>query len=800
MIRERCPGCPFRDHPIIQGEGDPQEGGLMIIGEAPGTDEVKQGRPFVGRSGRLLRSVLKAVGVDLKSCRITNTVICHPPGNQTPSSETVRLCRNGLWAEIEHYRPRKILLVGSTAVSALFPGSPPLTKLRGLGMTISVQGHPVYVVPTFHPAYILRDNEAFRDFAADILKWYQNEHPLPTPEIDLRVVRSREELLSELLDLKTADVISLDIETSGLNPHRDTLFSVGFGVDLSGYRAVIIPRDLIPHGEVRDLVRDFVRSFPGTIVFHNGKFDLQFLWVWWGEQVIPREIQDTMILNYCRDERPAGRHSGHGLKTISRVHYDISYEFDFDAFSRLPEEARPWDELYKYQGLDCIQTLRYFHDGRRALSQERPRAWDGAYRSILIPGTVALARAEYRGIRIDRDHLKRLRQVYLEKILGMEETLFDWVRRKGGTVTNLNSPKQMTDFLFDHLRLPGPRTTEKESLLFLTTRVDEETKAFIEMFLDYRLYTRALSTYIDGLLEASAATGRVHPDFWVHGTATGRLSCHDPNVQNIPVLMGDDIRRAFLPSEGFLWVDADESQLELRVAAELSQDDTMIQAYIDGRDIHREVASTMFGKPPSEITDYERYLAKYVDFGVIYQRSAQSVANGWEMTYYELKYKQPKWTVEQAEAFIQRFLGGFPGLQSWIKRQKEFVRAHGYVELPMGTRREFPLQWENLSSIERQAVNTPIQGTASHITFHALSKIQEEFHRRWPGLACVLMTVHDSIGCEIHASLLERTDRGWRGEPIDVIRHWLETPPFPMRTPLKAEVKVGPSWGDASKE
>jgi len=811
FFRQRCPGCPYGQNPIIQGDGSPPPRGLMIIGEAPGNDEVKQGRPFVGRSGQLLRKTLRALGVVPEEIRITNATICHPTGNATPTSRAIESCRSELLREIFEYRPRKILTLGATALEAVSPlhSRVPLGRTRGLGIRLRLS-HPttgeelsVYLVPTFHPAYILREEEAFRDFAYDIEKWLSSEEPLPPPEVTVVVTRSAEEVRDELAFLREASVVSCDIESSGFEFYRDELFSVGFGaqtVDGKGY-GVIIPRELIPDPVVSRLVRDFVREFPGKLVFHNAKFDLQFLWAWWGEQVLPRNLHDTMLLNYCRDERPAGRHSGHSLKSISRVYYDIpDYGFDFDSFVKSPEETRDWERLYRYQSLDCYQTVRYFHDVCSALPQERPRVLEGVYSPILIPGSVALTRAEYRGIRIDRGHLEALRDRFSRHLDQLGSRLLGWIDSRGGRVTNLNSPKQMVDFLFGHLKLPGPATTEKESLLFLTTRVDPDIKQFIEEFLDYRLHSRVLGTYIEGLLKKSAATGRIHPDFWIHGTATGRLSCHDPNVQNIPVLMGTEIRKAFLPSEGFLWVDADESQLELRVAAELSRDEAMIQAYRDGRDIHREVASAMFGKPPDQITDYERYLAKYVDFGVIYQRSAQSVANGWEMTYYELKYKQPKWTVEEAEFFISQFLGGFPGLQKWINEQKQWVRRHGYVETLTGARREFPLRWANLASIERQAVNTPIQGTASHITFAALSKIQETFVQRWPGKAYVLMTVHDSIGCEVHESLLSRTARGWEGEPIDIIRQAMETPPVPMVVPLKADIKVGTSWGDAAKD
>lgn len=853
--RERCFGCPLSDQPIVYSRGTP--GGIAIVGEAPGSAEVRKGEPFVGASGKLLADIFKAAGADMDVAFITNATICHPPGNKPPSSQAIRSCQENLLAELGAAGVTKILAVGATALSALLGHTPRggITAWRGGGMMIDlpiidgtvdvdevvyswedvediiqvpfledtsidikkkrrkrvkttvtrqrpniVGSRPVYVVPTYHPAAILRDEELFRDLAHDVEKFVRSSAPIKLPPFIVDTLDTVDDALTCLEGIRRASALSCDIESSGFDPREDDLWSIGVGAlaqsSDQGYSA-IFTRGILQHPLVKEALRQFFQDYPGTIVFHNAKFDLQWLWEYFGGVVEPQNVQDTMLLKWCEDERSAGRHKAHSLKTIARVEYDIpDYHFDFDQFNSIPESDRDWGTLYQYQGLDCYVTIRFWHEIRGRLQAESPKL-QTLHNSILMPGSIALARAERRGVKIDVDHLRHLEEVYIEEIQAQIEDLRDFTIQSGREVTNFNSAPQLIPFFFDHLKLPGPRTTEKETLLFLTTslkRARPEIAEFIEKLIDYRLRSKVLETYIRGLQKRVDRHQRVHPDFFVIGTSTNRLSCHNPNVQNIPTLMGPDIRKAFIVDPGWVWLDADESQLELRVAAFLAQDEAMIDAYLHDRDIHREVASKMFSKPAADITDYERYLAKYVDFGVIYQRTAQAVADGWEMTYYEMKYGQPKWTVDQAQFFIDEFLGGFPGLQQWIANQKSFVRKHQYVETYGGHRRRFPwITRSTIGAIERQAVNTPIQGTASQITFNALQKISTRFGTtpNLKGNAYVLMTVHDSIGMEVREEVLD--------EARHVVKEEMETAPFPMNVPLRADMKWGANWGDAKE-
>ncbi len=626
------------------------------------------------------------------------------------------------------------------------------------------------------------------------------------PKIEGHICRSVEAVLRELSTLKVASVVSCDLETSGLNFQTDIIYSIGFGAligdSLDGY-CIIVPRELVYDNSVRDTVKEFIRNFPGIISFHNGKFDCKFLWKYFGEEVPitwPQHFADTLLLSYVRDERGgsdedqshSGNQSEHGLKTISRLRFNQpDYHFDFNKFYKQPEEERDWSSLYYYHCQDCYWQVRLYFDLIKELDEESPKLRQ-VHDIILSTGSKSVSHMEYRGILVDSDHLKNLEEKYTDKCSQLEEKCQGFVSRKNGCIKNLNSAAQVVPFLFDTLGLPGERTTEKESLLFLSGKVELDIKEFIETLLEFRTYKKMISNYVHGLLNGRDENGRIHPDTQLHGARTGRMSVRRPAVQTIPVLFGPDIRRAFIASPGFTWVDADESQLELRVIAFLSQDWRLIQAYLEGRDIHREVGATMFKKSADLVTDYERYLAKYVDFGVIYQRTAMAVANGWEMQYAHEKYGIEKWTVEESQYFIDEFLGGFPEMQAWIEKQKKKVgKPPVFAETATGFRRRFPLVTSRTrAEIERQMVNSPIQGTASHITFGALHNIQEEFYTRWPGSAFVLMTVHDSIGSEVRDELVE--------EAIEVKKRHMEHTDIPgWNVPLRADLKCGPNWADA---
>jgi DNA polymerase-1 len=332
---------------------------------------------------------------------------------------------------------------------------------------------------------------------------------------------------------------------------------------------------------------------------------------------------------------------------------------------------------------------------------------------------------------------------------------------------------------------------------------------WIAAVLEQRLDQKYLSTYIAGFEKGLGPDGRVHAEFNLGGTVTGRLSSSNPNLHAIPKRgQLTPFRKVIAASPGWSLIEADYSQLELRVAAMLSGDEALTKTYAEGRDLHLEVASLMLSKPPEKISEPERYLAKAVDFGVIYGRSAQAIAKGDAMFYFSqvLGGGEP-WTVEETDAFIKRFLDGYPKLRDWITDTERQVLETRIVETPFGRRRRFiildrvpkdavpwkaghPMKWPgvpaSIRTILRQGVNTPIQSLASDICLSAFARLTRELD---PAVARTVSSVHDSILVEARDDVVAET--------AATMKRIMEDSPVDTRgVPLGVDVKIGRSLAD----
>ncbi len=820
-----CEKCPLRDRPTLLREISVQYD-LMVLGEAPGQTEIRLNAPFVGYSGKLLRSTILSLGGNPQGIFYSNACICNPLKNKTPSPTIVRNCNNRLLEEIRTVKPKKILVVGAVALAALIsPGkSAPITKYLGQGFLWEFEGSPIYVVATYHPAAVLRDHDLFRDFARDIAKFLAQDEPYPPPEVTTLICKSPEEALEYLEEFKQASLLSCDLETTGFSPISDKILSFGFGAltrDSQGV-SLIIPTGIgiMEDSRVRDKVRDLLKTYPSPLVFHNLKFDLQFIQVYFQELIEPIFPEDTMLMQYALDERSGGESSSnssgrsyhiHGLKDQARIRYDIpDYHFDFNSFySRPGVTARvnmlkglpysqedllldqdSWEEMFIYQGQDCYITIRMYPELLEELNLESPRLYE-LVRNILIPGALFFTQVEVTGAPIDIEYLEKIQSQMKQELEEMLPIFMPKALELGFEDFSPMSNPKVKDFLIA-LGMKNLKSTEKEvlSLELHKGNYSEEITTIVHTLIDYRHKARTLKKDIIGLLEKVDLDGRVRPDYLLHGTSTGRLACRDPNLQNIPALMGPMIRSCYVAGgpedQGeYLLMEADESQLELRVAAWESQDEAMILIFENDGDIHRKVASDMFKKPQEEITKHERYLAKYVDFGVIYGRGAKSLTEGWEAQYVIDNLGGRAWTLQEAQALLDDFLNGVPGLKKWIEKQHKFVRENHYVETATGRRRRFPLVLRDTEfSIERQAVNTPIQSLGSDIVLSAAIRIQKRLPE---GATIIPIIVHDSIMLRVRRDLIS--------EVHDIVKEELETPLIPMNVPLKADFKIGWSWG-----
>ena len=400
------------------------------------------------------------------------------------------------------------------------------------------------------------------------------------------------------------------------------------------------------------------------------------------------------------------------------------------------------------------------------------------YHEIELPLCDVLYRMEKAGIAIDRHQLILFGEMLTQRIAETETTIFDYA---GGSF-NINSTKQLGELLFDKLGLPPVKKTKTG--YSTNAEVLEKLKskhAIIPAIMEYRMLTKLKSTYAEGLMKAICEDGRIHTTFQNLVTATGRLSSTEPNLQNIPVRtdMGAEIRKMFVPKPGFVLVDADYSQIELRVLAHIAKDEVMCNAFRSGMDIHTTTASQVFGVPMEDVTPLQRRHAKAVNFGIVYGISEFSLAEDIGVGFYE------------AKEYINSYLSKYSGVKNYMKQVVADARSIGYTTTLYGRRRYIPeLSSSNFNirqGAERIALNTPIQGTAADLIKLAMIRVDEALQEKFPQ-AKLILQVHDELIVECPEELASRVSELVSDEMQKIAA---------LEVPLLAESKWGKSWYDA---
>lgn len=399
------------------------------------------------------------------------------------------------------------------------------------------------------------------------------------------------------------------------------------------------------------------------------------------------------------------------------------------------------------------------------------------YYDVELPLCRVLAEMERSGVRVDAKALTEFGATMDAAIGTLEERIY----AEAGGPFNINSPKQLGEVLFGRLSLPHGKKTKTG----WSTNADVLEKLrehqIVADVLEYRQYAKLKSTYCDGLLKVIDPDGRVRTSFQMTVTATGRLSSTEPNLQNIPTRtpLGSELRRMFVPERGNVLVDADYSQIELRLLAHIAQDETMIGAFRAGEDIHTVTASQVFGVPVEEVTKQMRSHAKAVNFGIVYGISAFSLAQDIGVSVYE------------AKEYIQNYLERFSGIRRYMTEIVEKAKEQGYVETLMHRRRDLPeLTASNFATRsfgERVALNMPIQGTAADVMKLAMVRVFDRLRREAPE-AKLLLQVHDELIVECPEAMAEQTARLLTEEMEGVMR---------LSVPLIAEAHWGKNWLEA---
>ncbi|HEX2060576.1 MAG TPA: DNA polymerase I, partial [Thermoanaerobaculia bacterium] len=413
----------------------------------------------------------------------------------------------------------------------------------------------------------------------------------------------------------------------------------------------------------------------------------------------------------------------------------------------------------------------------------RDAALADIYSRIEMPLFPVLAAMEERGIRIDVGLLHSMSSSMGATLADLEKRIY----AEAGTEFNINSPAQLGHILFEKLNYPVIKKTKTTKSYSTSVEVLEELAshgfAVPQLILQHRELHKLKGTYIDALPQLVASDGRVHTTFNQAVAATGRLSSSDPNLQNIPIRTqtGREIRKAFIADEGWVLLSADYSQVELRILAHISGDESLIETFRRGDDIHRATASKMFNIPPEELTAEQRRAAKTINFGVLYGMSAFRLSN-------ELGISG-----SQAKDWIEAYFSRYPKIQEYLDRTLDEARSTGKVTTLFGRVRYIP-EIHNRSftvrgNAERMATNAPIQGTAADILKMAMIALERKLGAHGSG-ARMLLTVHDEIVIE--------TPEPSAAEVAGIVKETMENV-FPLAVPLAVDAHWGKSWFDAKE-
>lgn len=607
-----------------------------------------------------------------------------------------------------------------------------------------------------------------------------------TVEHTYRIVRDAEALREAVAEIGKYGEFCFDLETTGFDMFRDRI--VGISLAVKPHEAWYIPFGT--HESMGDVAaRNKMESEYATIlrplfedegkvkIGQNMKFDILFLRSI-GVDVRGRKY-DTMLLHYLLD--PEARHGMNALAERYLNYAPIEIESLIGRGAKqLTMDMVGLERIAEYAAEDADITLQLAQVLRPMVEQANQMA---LYEQIEEPLIDVLADMEWTGVRIDSASLAHYSATLAEKLNALQERIRTMA---GEPALNINSSRQLGELLFTKMRIAEkPKMTKTKQ--FCT---DEEylqgfahEHEIVDLILQYRGVKKLLSTYVDALpLLVNPVTGHIHTSYNQAVTATGRLSSANPNLQNIPVRdeIGRPIRAAFVPSDDrHLLLSADYSQVELRLMAHLSGDESLREAFMHGEDIHAATAAKIFGKPIGEVTSEERRRAKTANFGIIYGISAFGLSQRLDI---------PR---AEAKALIDGYFASYPKVKEYMERVTEQARKDGYVTTLFGRRRYLAdIASRNANArafAERNAINAPIQGSAADIMKIAMIRVWQQF--RAEGIRSrIILQVHDEIVVDMLIGERERVER--------IVREEMEGAAT-LAVPLVVDCGVGRNWLEA---
>lgn len=600
-------------------------------------------------------------------------------------------------------------------------------------------------------------------------------------EIEVIVVDDEEKLKALVKELGKAKMIAFDTETTDTEEMKADLVGISLAVkDGQGYYIPVGHNSgtNLPLKKVIDALTPAMTDAKIGKVAHNAKYDYIVL-IRHGLTVTPLTF-DTMLAEFIVD--PSSRNLG--LKNLAEFRLGVGMTHIEDLIGKGKKQISMADvdiqAAANYAAADAENTLRLMPVMQKELKKVNG---EKILDEIDMPLTAVLAEMEMTGALIDTEFFGEMSKDLAKRLAEIEKEIFG----HAGKTFNINSPQQLSDVLFNHLRLEPPDKGRKTSTGFYSTSADvlealRGKHPVLDFVLEHRELSKLKSTYVDALPAAvDEKTGRVHTSYSQIGAVTGRLSSNNPNLQNIPIRTetGRRVRNGFIAEKGSLLLSVDYSQIELRIVAHMAEDEAMLAAFRAGEDIHATTAAAVYDIPLQNVTKDMRRHAKAINFGLIYGMSAFGLMHSTGLT------------LAESEDFVKAYFRKFPGIKKYLDGIRRQAAEIGYVETLLGRRRYFPalqgkqnVQMKNRE--EREAINAPIQGTAADIMKIAMLKIPPAI--KSAGLkAKMLLQVHDELVLEVPKKEIEATARLIRETMADA---------YPMSIPLETEARAGVNWGE----
>jgi len=578
--------------------------------------------------------------------------------------------------------------------------------------------------------------------------------------------------------LQSHKIISFDTETTGIDAHQAELVGLSFSVIPGEAYYVPISSDQEKAKMTVQQFKEILEDTTITKVGQNIKYDMTMM-KWYGVE-LAGPLYDTMITHYLCE--PDLRHKLDYL-TESYLDYKMVPIEDLigkGGKNQLSMRDVDVEKVKEYASEDADLTLQLMPVMKKMMAENE---LNELYHKIEEPLIRVLCDLEYEGIRIDAGFLNDYSKELEKLIINKEQEIY----RNAGVHFNISSPKQVGEVLFDRLKVPyrwkktasGQYSTDFDKLTELAGE-----HIVIDTILEYRKFSKLKSTYVDALpTMINPRTGRVHSNFNQARAATGRLSSENPNLQNIPIKdeAGREIRKAFIPrTDDYVLLAADYSQIELRIIAEISNDKSMLDAFIAGNDFHKATASKVYGVPYDEVTSEQRRNAKTVNFSITYGAGATNLM------------RQLNISRKEAQELIQSYFREFSGLKNYMDETVKSARELGYVKTLLGRRRNLrDINSRNsltASNAERIAINTPIQGTAADMIKIAMINIHQVFRENNLKSKMVLQ-VHDELVFDVYKPELNQV----KVIIEDKMKNAIPT----LNVPIIVEMGVGNNWLEA---